>query len=85
MLIIAKSGEKNSNREGTVREPWQVRVGTEDTGEHGLGAALSIGRQRRVRPLLRFEAPLGANQGGTAVNFIALAMRRGDFLFGGKL
>ena len=55
---MVKGDEEKSTREGTVREPCQVRVGTEDTGEHGLGAELSIGRRLRVRPLLRFEAQL---------------------------
>ena len=51
-----KGEEEKSTREGTVREPCQVRVGTVDTGEHGLGAELSILRQLRERPLTRFEA-----------------------------
>ena len=42
----------------TVREPRQVRGGTEEAAEHGLGAGMSIGRHFRVRPLKRFEANL---------------------------
>ena len=30
-----------------------VEMGTQETGEHGLGAGLSTGRQPRVRPLKR--------------------------------
>ena len=57
----------------TVREPCLVEMGTEETGEHGLGAGASK-RCPRVRPLKRFEAAQAANQGGTTVNFIVLAI-----------
>ena len=54
--IIGKGSEKKSTRRKTVREPCLVEMGTQETGEHGLGAGLSTGRQSRVRPLKRFEA-----------------------------
>ena len=56
-----------------------MRGGTAQAIEDGLGAKMSIGRHFRVRPLKRFEAAKAANQGGPAVNFIALALRKGDF------
>ena len=49
-----------------------MEMGTQEQIEDGLGAEMSIGRHFRVRPLKRFEAAKAANQGGTAVNFIAL-------------
>ena len=52
--------------------PDLVEMGTQKQIEDGLGAEMSIGRHFRVRPLKRFEAAKAANQGGTAVNFIAL-------------
>ena len=53
-----------------------------EAAEHGLGAGMPISRPSRVRPLKRREAALfykAAKQGGTAVNFIALGLSRGDF------
>ena len=42
--IITKGSEKKSIRQVADREPWMVEMGTEETGEHGLGAGSSIGR-----------------------------------------
>ena len=39
-------------------------MGTEDTGEHGLGAGLSIGRQSRVRPLKRLRVVFSFDPNG---------------------
>ena len=55
MQRIWKRAEKKSTRQVTVRESRQVRRDTEETGEDGLGAELSISRQLRVRPLKRDE------------------------------
>ncbi len=69
----------------TVREPLFGAKGYGDVAEYGPGAEMSIGRHFRVRPLKRFEAAKAVNQGGTAVNFIALGFSEGDFSFlGGK-
>ena len=69
-----------------VREPRFGGKGYGEEAEHGPGAEMSISRHFRVRPLKRFEAAKAANQGGTAVNFIALGFSKGDFTFsGGKV
>ena len=65
--IINKGSEKKSIRQVTVREPWLVETGTEETGEDGLGAGSPIGRWSRVRPLTRlgvviFFSPKGFPQ-----------------------
>ena len=67
-----KSYEQKSMLAEAVREPRFGGKGYGKAAEHGLGAEMSIGRHFRVRPLKRFEAAKAANQGGTAVNFIAL-------------
>ena len=53
--------------------------GIEKAAEHGPGVGGSIGRLTRVRPLLRFEAELSANQGGTAFSNVLGLFVRGLF------
>ena len=80
--IWLKSDEKKSTFTEPVREPCQVRVGTEKDAEHGLGAGPSIGRRSRVRPLKRVEAEGSlCETRWYRVIFVALEFLRGDFSF----
>ena len=48
-----KCDEEKSTRARPFREPRELERGTEDRGEHGLGAGVPIGRHLRVRPSQR--------------------------------
>ena len=53
MTLIWKGREQESRLWIPLREPRQVRGGTVEAAEDGLGAKMSIGRHFRVRPLKR--------------------------------
>ena len=44
------------SRPARSESPRLVRGDTEEAAEHGLGAGLLIGKQSRVRPLMRVKA-----------------------------
>ena len=79
-----KSCEEKSRSQYPVREPRQVRGGTAEGDEHGLGAGLPIGRQSRVRPLTRFEVRISAQNKVVPrqfVKIVALGLFPGAIFF----
>lgn len=82
MDTICNGCEEKSTPGKPVREPCKVRVGTMDTGEHGLGADYPIGR---VSPGAPVKAPMRqkafCKSRWYRVSFVALGIKpMGDFL-----
>ena len=59
---MEKAVKRRVTKRSRSANPGWCEGGTEEFGEHGLGAEMSIGRHFRVRPLLRYESSFSLTQ-----------------------